>query len=46
MGVGNRAPCLSQGLDPELNRILYYSLMDPSLEIAPTSGFHAANFPN
>ena len=40
MGVGDHAPCLSKGLDPELKKILYYSLTDPSLEIAPTSGLH------
>ena len=40
MGVGDHAPCLSQGLVPVLNKILYYSLTDPSLEIAPTSGLY------
>ena len=38
--------CLSQDLDPVLNKMLYYSLTEPSLEIAPTSGLHPANFPN
>ena len=38
--------CLSQGLDPVLNKMLYYSLMEPSLGTAPTSGLHPANFPN